>query len=654
MTARRTFLSSGTARARVTAAPEAAFAPRDEQDEADVFLAEELARLVPGLPPEQARAFTWLVRASLAAGAQGSTRLPVAGQEGTRALAAAFERLRAPEGTLPAARRLLTEMAGPSARLAPVVGGPDDYRPLVLDDGCLYHQRMHALEARVAGLLRDRLLAGPPASGGDALIAEVTADPPRVHGRPLRLSKEQRVAVARALDGTLTVISGGPGTGKTSIVVSILRALVRRGDVPVEAIALAAPTGRAADRMRRSVEAALRRLRQPTLADRDLLTECPSARTLHRLLGYSPRTGRFRHHDQNPLAERFVIVDESSMIDLALMDRLLCSLRPDAQLVLLGDADQLPSVEAGAVFRDLCAHAGTSAAPLEKSFRMDPSDPSGRAILTVARAIRAPRPNAPITPIELRVRAGDIAFEAVEQVAPDGPRERDAVWERWWASRLRADADALEAVSRVHALEAGELSSASHVEIERLAAWLERSRILCVTRGAQHSAGAGAVNAWFHARALAEAGRARRAGAAGSAPLLAGEPLLVSRNDYDLGLFNGDLGVVLRVAQGGREGLAAVFRRDPGFVAFPLDAVRPLVDLAYATTVHKAQGSEHDHVALVLPPADHVLLTAEVLYTAVTRARRSVLLIGPAEALAAGAARRMERYSGVGARIAGA
>lgn len=559
-----------------------------------------------------------LVAALRLALARGSTRLPL----DTPVLHSHLESL-AMDGV---AKLAATLLANP-AHLAPWSGGPGSDAPLVVDDGHLYSAHMHALERRVALSVRERLgLFEVP--GLERVVQDVEAAPPRIGNKPLRLAKGQRLAVREACRGRLTLISGEPGTGKTFIVVAILRALARLG-VPLERVVLAAPTGKAADRMRRSVERSLMSLTAPSFDDRGLLSEGIESRTLHRLLGYSPARATFRHHERNPLAQQVVIVDESSMIDVAMLDRLLRSLAPDAQLILLGDAEQLPSVDAGAVFRDLCKalRPWGRVVRLDESFRMDPRDPAGRHILTNARRVHSGKSLHGKTGIRRRGELESIERQGVEHLDVDLN-----AFLRWWDD----ESDAVEQQRTwVHV-------DGAYRDRDALAALFnrsERARILCLTRGRQ--TGIHAINQQFHAW-RAES-RARR----NPPRFLVGEPILVIRNDYERELFNGDQGLVLNVELERRVRPCAVFRRADGFATYPLETVAPILELAHAVTVHKAQGSEFDRVAVVLPRDPIPLLTREMLYTAITRARQSVVLVGPKASLDYAVSRRIERSSGL-------
>lgn len=594
-------------------------AKEHDLDPSELSLGVELARMHgSGVRGPLAR----LVGALRLALARGSTRLPL---DGT-VLESHLESLAMQRAEVSA---LAERLRADPACLAPWSGGPGSEAPLIVDDAHLYTARMHGLERRVALHVRERLgLFEVP--GLERVVQDVESSPPTADGKPLRLAAGQRTAVREACRGRLTLISGEPGTGKTFIVVAILRALARLG-VPLDRVVLAAPTGKAADRMRRSVERSLLSLVEPSFDDRGLLGEGVESRTLHRLLGYSPARATFRHHERNPLEHRVVIVDESSMIDVAMLDRLLRSLGADAQLVLLGDAEQLPSVDAGAVFRDLC----TALRPwgrvvrLDESFRMDPRDPAGRHILTNARRVHSSSQKSLHGKTGVRRRAD---LESVERAGVEHVDIDLNAFLGWWDEGR----DGIERQRTWVRLEEG------YRDVDALTALFDRSeqsRILCLTRG--RLTGVHAINQQFHAW-RAES-RARR----NPPRFLPGEPVLVIRNDYERELFNGDQGLVLDVELERRARPCAVFRRADGFATYPLETVAPILELAHAVTVHKAQGSEFDRVAVVLPRDPIPLLTREMLYTAITRARKSVIMVGPRTSLDYAVGRRIERSSGL-------
>ena len=632
-----------------------------------VYLAEELVATAWSLGERQRLALALVALALSAAERQGSTRLPVGGGHSgplatlvvglcraagleldTRQLLRDISRLVAPSGT---------------AALDSLVGNPDDGRPLVAAGGAIASHRLYRCEERLlAGLLarmgRARPDAARPAgsgpsasatSGADAAaeqraltaLGDVEARPAAPRGTPIALSDEQRRAVVLAATRPLAVISGGPGTGKTAICAAVCRLLVRTGVAP-RAIALAAPTGKAAQRLTWSVAGALAALADPADDDRRLATELPEARTLHRLLGYHPSSGRFRHHAQFPVPAEVVIVDEASMVDLELMEHLVRALAPDARLVLFGDADQLPSVEAGAVLRDLaaCGAEAGFAHRLERSFRMDPSDPDGRAILAAAQAVRDGRAAELLAPDLSRPSAGELLYRGVERIdlAVDAASLGHLVG-AWYQARIAGGGRTAALARRTYRLAGGQPVAECAAELEELAAVYERCRVLAATR--RQAGGADAINRLFHRRVAAEQGALH-------GDLLPGEPVVMRENDYVRGLFNGDGGVVVRVQESGRAPeLRAAFRQPDGWRCFPLGALRSALERAYATTVHQSQGSEHDHVAVVLPATDIPLLTRELFYTALSRARRSVALFGRSEVLRAGVERQVRRHSGL-------
>ena len=274
-----------------------------------------------------------------------------------------------------------------------------DYKPLLYLAPFIYQQRIHAAEAalasRLTALTGRRMSPAIDEGALRAALSDVIARPSTVGGKPLTLSGEQCEAVMAAVRSPFAVISGGPGTGKTSIALAILRVLIRLGLAP-QKIALAAPTGKAANRMGECIREGLSQIANRSTTDDALMADCPAPSTIHRLLDYSPSLGRFRNHRNNPLAASVVIVDEGSMLDLTLMERLLDAISPDAQLTILGDADQLPSVAAGAVFRDLTStmedsrsrgRGAVTSVRLSRVYRFDQASAPGRAISLLADSI---------------------------------------------------------------------------------------------------------------------------------------------------------------------------------------------------------------------------------------------------------------------------
>jgi exodeoxyribonuclease V alpha subunit len=605
--------------ALVTAARDA-----DLPDEA-IHLADEAVSWAPGLSANERRAFGLVVLALESARDAGATRLPLS------ALAEACARLDA-DGA--AAREASALVTTPPPGAAPLFGAAGDYKPFIVDDGCLYAHRDLALEERLARALAARIGGGAPAVEEAAVEAALAAA--ATPGRSFNAGQTE--ALRAALTHPLAVITGGPGTGKTAVLVGVVRALRALG-LRADEIALAAPTGRAANRIAESLGAVAG------------LEDAPTPQTLHRLLGYrggraGARGAEFRHHENYLLPHAAVLVDEASMIDLALMERLTRALRPDARLVLVGDADQLPSVDAGAVFRELTAHARR----LTQSHRQDPSAPAGASVLAAASAVHA-GDAAPLTAAG-RARPADLTWSGFEHLSAAAPgvvaqrRLLAAFVEHWAKARLRAlpQHDALaQRVYRLSGPPGAPFADDDAAALLSLTRHHQSLRVLTVTRGAAAPTGAEALNLQL-ARHLAPEGAAE--------PVAPGAPAMMIRNDYDRGLFNGDLGVVVRAAADGEAPrLFAVFPRGAGLAAFPYEALRDDLRLAYATTVHKAQGAELDHVALVLPERDLPLLSRELIYTALTRARHSAVVVGRADLLALAVSRPLARASGLAARI---
>jgi exodeoxyribonuclease V alpha subunit len=445
----------------------------------------------------------------------------------------------------------------------------------------------------------------------------------------------QRVAALVASRSRLCIISGGPGTGKTTTVAKIL-ALLLLTEPERTRIGLAAPTGKAASRLQEAIAAAKPFLPQ----DEALHQKLPAhASTIHRLLGAAPYSASFRHCRDNPLDLDTLVVDEASMVDLSLMQRLVEALPPSARLILLGDRDQLSSVEGGAVLGDICSHplaerftpgfcaaaehAGSPALPsspearplsdcivlLRKSYRF-----SGGGIEPLRLAIRDQDARAALGVLEDE-KLPDVRLLECASAAMLGPLMKPIVI---------AGYDPI-----FHAASPGEALAA-----------LDSFRVLSPVREGPY--GTGALN-----RKIELMLKDRGTIPAGSG-MYPGRPLIIGRNEYSLQLFNGDLGIIW---PHGRT-VQAFFPGPQGLRGLP-PVLLPEHETAYAMTVHKSQGSEFDGVLVVLPDQELPILTRELLYTAVTRARRSVWVVGTRDAVRCCIQRRTVRSSGLGHRLWG-
>lgn len=425
---------------------------------------------------------------------------------------------------------------------------------------------------------------------------------------------EQRAAALAAARQWTTVLTGGPGTGKTTTVAGLLALLTDQAEGRRLRIALTAPTGKAAARLQEAVEAAQAGDRF-TADDRSRLADL-SASTLHRLLGWVPTSStRFRHHRGNTLPHDVVVVDETSMVSLTMMARLLEAVRPDTRLILVGDPDQLASVEAGAVLFDLVqgltARSPDAVAALRTSHRF------GQSIGALAEGLRAGDADRVLT----LLRSGDPAMTLVD---PDDPATAD---------RLRADL--LD-----HALAVR--SAALAGDADGAVAALDAHRLLCA-----HRDGPWGVQHWNRQveRWLGET-TGQPVGTAWGHEWYAGRPLLVTANDYGLDLFNGDTGVVVREGDELRA-IVAGSRAHRRFATSRLGDVETL----HAMTVHKSQGSQAREITVLLPPDDSPLLTRELFYTAVTRAEERVRVVATEAAVRAAVATRAQRATGLQLRL---
>lgn len=511
--------------------------------------------------------------------------------------------------------RMPTIEAWRTALLASGIVGPEGV--LDLTDDRLALARDARAERRLAQNLLRRLAHEADESASATLAPLLSILFPQATER----LDWQAVAAAAALRSRLAVITGGPGTGKTTTVAKVLLLLHQR--TPGLRLALCAPTGKAAARLGESIAAQLATLP----GGPELARALPETRTIHRLLGYHPRSDRFRHRASLPLAVDAVVLDEASMADLLLMDALVDALPPTARLILLGDAGQLASVEAGSVLGDLCRG---SEAPRGQGLaswcaRLGIQAPPTAAGSGLADAVVELRENwrfrrqLGIGALATALRAGDAA--ALVQATSAG----------------HADVQRLDRPSRPSEALAAMLDAClACVTAPDPAAFLDRFagvRILTpIRRGPWGSAGLTAQ--------LETALRQR--GAIAQHALYRGRPLLITANDHHLGLFNGDVGVVWQDA----DGPAAWFAGTNGLRRIAI-ARLPAHDTAWTMTVHKSQGSEFDQVLLVLPPGDGPYLTRELVYTAVTRARQRITIVGDVDQLSAAAGRSAARSSGL-------
>jgi len=512
--------------------------------------------------------------------------------------------------------------------------------PLVLENGLLYLRRYREYERGLASGLK-RLAARPLASADLAALRPLFAAlfPEAEEG------DRQARAAALALVQSLLLITGGPGTGKTSTIARLLLLLIAQADANGTAlrIALAAPTGRAADRMSESLHAAvanLQSLQEPSVLQPKWLAALPQqASTLHRLLGSRPGSPRFRHHAGQPLPFDVIVVDEASMVDMPLMCKLVDAVADGARLILLGDRDQLPSVEAGDVLAAIGDASGDGdtlpealASYLTPLLPLAPTGASAMQRLPLfghrVQLLRGYRQSAELelSPLAQAVREGDA--DAALDYLRDG-RLRGVHFHEEASSPLASD-------SR-NALLAHWRAMAAETEPAAALAAADRLRLLTALR--EGPQGASTLNAQIE-EALAGAQRET---------YFHGRLLLVTENSYRHGLFNGDVGICLRQPDGNM----AVFFPDggQGVRAFH-PAALPAHASAFALTVHKAQGSEFDQAWIVLPQQDARTLTRELLYTALTRARNRVHLFAREDILRTLLARKAQRITGLAGRLA--
>jgi exodeoxyribonuclease V alpha subunit len=507
------------------------------------------------------------------------------------------------------------------ARLSasPLVG---DDRPLHVAGSNLYLDRLWTDEVLVATDLLARAAHAPAPVDERALAADVSVLFPTAGESDL-----QSLAAVTAVRRRFSVIAGGPGTGKTTTVARAL-ALMEGQAAATEArpplFALAAPTGKAAARLEEAVHAEARAM-DVDPATRERLLQLKGS-TLHRLLGFNPgnRT-RFRHDRFHHLPHDVVVVDETSMVSLSMMARLLQAMRPEARVILVGDPEQLASVEAGAVLGDIVGpQSSEGGAPVGGT----PTAAIGEGIVVLRRVHRF---GGAIAELAQAIQRAD----ADEVMAILAAGHHDVEWIAGEGAPLSAEQ---LAPVRALAVESGRavIESARAGRAEDAIAALAGFRLLCA-----HRQGPEGVATWT--TIVEDWLQADVAGFVTGRDWYVGRPLIVTENDYGLQLYNGDTGVVMEGSDGR---LVAAFERG-GVIALVSPTRLAAVDSVYAMTVHKSQGSQFGAVALLLPTLESRVLTRELLYTAVTRARERLVIAGPERSIRAAIERPITRASGL-------
>ena len=515
---------------------------------------------------------------------------------------------------------------------SPAVSATDTGTPLILTGERLYLNRLWRNELTVARFFSE---TNAPLPCDEAQLRQVldtlfTSDD---------ATDWQKVAAAVALTRRISVISGGPGTGKTTTVAKLLAALIQLSGEQKCRIRLAAPTGKAAARLTESLGGALQKL---PLTGEQLALLPNEASTLHRLLGAQPGSQRLRYHAGNPLHLDVLVVDEASMIDLTMMSRLIDALPPHARVIFLGDRDQLASVEAGAVLGDICTYAslGYTAERAEELARLTGCSLAAEQH-SVAGALRDS-----LCLLQKSYRFGsDSGIGQLASAVNRGDRHTTcAVFDGTFTD---IEKKTLQSGEEYQAMLDDALLGYQHFLTgvqqqrppEQVIAAFGEYQLLCALR--EGPFGVSGLNDRLE-QLLAQKRKINRTL---HSRWYEGRPVMISRNDSALGLFNGDIGIALDRGQG----LRVWFQMPDGSVKSFQPSRLPEHETAWAMTVHKSQGSEFNHAALILPTQLSPVVTRELIYTAITRARQRLSLYTDERVLMQAIATRTERRSGLGA-----
>lgn len=470
-----------------------------------------------------------------------------------------------------------------------------DVQPLVVYEDNLYLERYYTYEARLAKQITDL--------AKKRFDTELNPDAATLlfPGESIENSDQARAAVT-ALNRALMIVSGGPGTGKTTTVVKMLALLLLHQEKPLR-IGLAAPTGKAAMRLSESIGSSIEKLQLPQTV-KELIPQ--NALTLHRLLGVKKHSPQFRHNSLHPLNYDVVVVDEASMVDLAMMSKLVDALKSGARLILLGDKDQLASVESGAVLSDLIYSLPQNSVELKITYRFD------AGIKDLATSIK----KVDYEGVWNQLAAGcDNVVRLAEDKLISYMAEQYGGYLRFVQSQFfLGDKDVREIFEHFN-----------------------RFQVLCGVAYTEY--GVSGINRKIEQR-LAASGLQCKYG-----DWYIGRPILITRNDYGLDLYNGDIGICLW--DDSTQKYRVWFERADGNLKSCSINLLPPHETVYAMTIHKSQGSEFGEVLVVLPKEDNRVLSRELIYTAVTRAKKSVKILGDSSVLKTAIKRQHERRSGL-------
>ncbi len=562
----------------------------------------------------------------------------------------------------------------------------DEYKPLVFVESgsrkLLYFQKYFVYENLLKNRI-DRFLKRAESGTGkriDGKKAHALIDrlfSPKLTlrigaaGKPVIKDPFQVKAMELALGSSFCLVSGGPGTGKTSLMVNILRCFVRCGTAPEE-IALCAPTGRAAQRMTEAIYSNIRTIRNPDDCD-IAIKEGVKAATLHKTLRFRPRFNDFFYNERNPLPAALAVVDEATMVDVAMMEKFLRAIDSErTTVILLGDKDQLPSVDAGAVFAEMIPREGKSETFHDRLVVLKNTYRSEKRLQELAARINRgewpdPQPVSLKTALAMEKDSwamvatetaakwkNDLILWAENRLLKSNGHAEEKKGETEQKSKGKDDGAAVEydeeTIGRASLKELTALASATAPSelsgrqggkkfvLDALFEKTMACRILTLVKQGMY--GAVEINRFLASHLMQ---RLKSRGGPRE-PLFSGATIIVTRNDYSKELFNGDMGVVIRDPEGT---FRAYFKRSDFYVEYATDMLSSW-ELAYALTVHKCQGSEFDDVMVVLPDKeDHKLLTREMIYTAATRAKKRVVIYGKPTAFQKALDRKIVRESGL-------